>query len=166
MIRQFSVWTCCVVCVCVEGACSCVRVRVVVSCVVFGLCRGVWCMRCRCRAWVQCVWRSVVPWFIVVFVMCCVRVVCVGVCVSVCVSVCGVCSVVLCVLCVVWCCVCCVCCVCCMCCMCCVLCCVLVCVWCGVCCGVARWKPRVCIQNVSVCAFKTYPCVPATCPHV
>ena len=25
---------------------------------------------------------------------------------------------------------------------------------------------RVCIQNVPVCAFKTFPCVPATCPHV
>ena len=25
---------------------------------------------------------------------------------------------------------------------------------------------RVCIQHVPVCAFKTFPCVPATCPHV
>ena len=39
------------VCVCVEGVC----VRVVVSCVMCGLCRGVWCVRCKCRAWVQCV---------------------------------------------------------------------------------------------------------------
>ena len=26
-------------------------------------------------------------------------------------------------------------------------------------------NPRVCIQNVPVCAFKTFPCVPATYPH-
>ena len=27
-------------------------------------------------------------------------------------------------------------------------------------------RPRVCVQNVPVCAFKTFPCVPATCAHV
>ena len=67
----------------------CVCVRVVVSCVVCGLCRGVWCVRCKCRAWVPCValCGAVVC---CVSVKCCVRVVCVlcvrvGVCVSVCV---------------------------------------------------------------------------------
>ena len=39
-----------------------------------------------------------------------------------------------------------------------------------VCCAVfvVVWhaeNPRVCIQHVPVCAFKTSPCVPATCPH-
>ena len=48
----------------------------------------------------------------------------------------------------------------------CVLCGVVVCgvVWCLLWCGTL--KTRVCIQHVPVCAFKTFPCVPATCPHV
>ena len=75
-------------CVCVEGACSCVCVRVVVSSVVCGLCRGVWCVKCKCRAWVQCVAQCGAV------VLLCVRDVCgwvrgcvfmrVGVCVGVC----------------------------------------------------------------------------------
>ena len=47
------------------------------------------------------------------------------------------------------------------------------CVWCVcvllfVCVVVVRHaeKPRVCIHNVPVCTFKTFPCVLATCPHV
>ena len=90
---------------------------------------------------------------------------CVGVCVlvcgcvclrmSLCVSVCV--SVLVCVVCgLVWC----------------VLCVVCGCVWlCVVVCGmlfVVVWhaeNPHVCIQHVPVCAFKTFPCVPATCPH-
>ena len=45
---------------------------------------------------------------------------------------------------------------------CCVFCCFCV-VWCGLACG----KPlRLCVQNASVCAFKTPPCVPGKRPHV
>ena len=46
------------------------------------------------------------------------------------------------------------------------------CVVCVVVCGVVFvvvWHAenlRACIQHVSVCAFKTFPCVPATCQHV
>ena len=91
LIRQFSVWTCCV------GVC----VRVVVSCVVCGLCRGVWCVRCKCSAWVPCValCGAVVC---CVSVKCCVReMLCAcWLCVLVCV---GVCWCVLCGVCVVWC---------------------------------------------------------------
>ena len=43
---------------------------------------------------------------------------------------------------------------------CCVLCCVVLCVWCGVVCG-AAWHA----EKTSACTFKTYPCVPAPCPH-
>ena len=77
-------------CACVEGACSCVCVRVVVSCVVCGLCRGVWCMSCKCRVWVQC---GAVVLLCVRDVLCGCWCVGVGVCVGAC-----------CVwLCVVWC---------------------------------------------------------------
>ena len=49
----------------------------------------------------------------------------------------------------------------------CVLCVVCGCVWCGVCLFVWHAENlRVCIQHGSVCAFKTFPCVPATCAHV
>lgn len=107
------------------------------------------------------VWRSVVPWFVVVMCCCyvcdvlCACCVCWCACVGVGVGV-LVCCVVLCwcvVLYVV---------------LCCVLCCVCVCwcVWCvcvGLCvvCG-AAWhaeNPRVYAQNVSVCRFKTHPYV-------
>ena len=49
--------------------------------------------------------------------------------------------------------------------------CVVVCCVCGVLCVVcgAAWhaeKPRVWVQNVSVCRFKTHPCVPAKRAHV
>ena len=48
----------------------------------------------------------------------------------------------------------------------CVLVCVLVCVVVSV---VVVWhaeNPRLCIQHVPVCTFKTFPCVQATCPHL
>ena len=107
------------------------------------VCGVVWCRVCVCGVRVG------------VCVLCacwCVHVdgcVCVGVCVSVSVSVCvcvGVC----------WC----------------VVLCGVCCVVCVVVCGVVFvvvWNAenlRVCIQHVPVCAFKTFPCVPATCPNV
>ena len=46
-------------------------------------------------------------------------------------------------------------------------CCVCGCVWCGVCLFVWHAENlRVSIQHGPVCAFKTFPCVPATCAHV
>ena len=122
-----------------------VCVRVVVSCVVCGLCRGMWLCEVVSAVRGCSVWRCVVAVVCCVSVMRCVRVVCVLVCLSLCVFcvclcwcavVCG--SFVWCVLCGV----------------------VCGCVWCGVCCGVATLKtsvcvhstrPRVCVQNVPVC---------------
>ena len=137
--------------VCVLCACWCVRVGVCVLCVlVCALVCACWCVRvgvcvlvCACGVCVLCV----ACWCVRVVCACwCVRV---GVCVLVCA--CGCVRVV---------------------CACCVCVCVGVCVCelvcaCGVCLFVWHAENlRVCIQHGPVCAFQTFPCVPATCPHV